>query len=51
VYKRQIKKLEKEDLALSTLDQNYLNRKLRYGTCQAIFASEAKYKLRHTEHP
>ncbi len=46
-----IKKLEKEDQSRYTNNPNYLNQKLKYGTCQAIFASEAKYKLRHTEHP
>jgi Calcineurin-like phosphoesterase len=45
-----IKAMENDDM-LASRDQNYLNQKLRYGTCQAIFASEAKYKLRHTEHP
>jgi hypothetical protein len=46
-----IKKLEKDDRAQYTNNPGYLNQKLRYGTCQAIFASEAKHKLRYTEHP
>ena len=48
---RLIKSLEKIDYLQTKANPRYLEQKIRYGTCQAIFASEAKYKLRHTEHP
>jgi Calcineurin-like phosphoesterase len=48
---RLIKILENNDYLQTKNNPTYLKQKLHYGTCQAIFASEAKYKLRHTEHP